>query len=92
MYKIFYLVHISFNSITFVATFFTNVSLYSIKIIVGLYFKKGKWSTSTLFVIIHLNWYLPNDKFKNVVFPFPFLPIKPNFQSVYILKSNPIKI
>ena len=28
------------------------------------------------------------NKFRNVVFPFPFLPINPNFQSVSILNDT----
>ena len=36
--------------------------------------------------------YLPNNKFKKVVFPFPFLPIKPNFQFVSILNETFSKI
>ena len=33
-----------------------------------------------------------NNKFKKVVFPLPFLPIKPNFQFVSILKETFSKI
>ena len=31
-------------------------------------------------VIVPSYSYLPNNKFKKVVLPLPFLPIKPNFQ------------
>ena len=32
--------------------------------------------------------YFPNNKFKKVVFPFPFLPIKPSFQFVSMEKET----